>query len=81
LTNCLCKSPNIDPDVAQGYVKAHWDTVVINFFRLETLFQCPTTRQYWKEFHPHPEAQANGPPDYRPITAEEAKRDFGHSSA
>jgi hypothetical protein len=77
MTECRCKDlKHIHGRAAQDYIVQHLREIKDNSETWETLYQCPITKTFWKEYYPHSEQHGGGPPELIQITPEDAKRDF-----
>ena len=77
MTECKCNELNhIHGRAAQDYITQHLLEIKDKPEKWETLYQCPITHIYWKEYYPYSEAQAGGPPDIIQLSNEEAKIEF-----
>ena len=77
MTGCRCKEIKfIQGADAKNYARSHLREITVNFDNWETLYQCPITKTFWKEYFPYPEGHGGGPPELIQISPEDAKRDF-----
>jgi len=77
MTKCRCKDlKHIHGRAAQDYISEHLELIKDNPETWESLYKCPITKKFWKEYYPHSEAHGGGPPELIQITPEDAKRDF-----
>lgn len=77
MIKCKCEKINfIHGAEAKIYASSHLQEISVNFSTWETLYQCPVTKRFWKEYFPYPEAHGGGPPELIQITPEQAEKDF-----
>lgn len=77
---CKCDSvSHIPAGDGREYAKSHLTEIHTDVAKWIVLYRCPFTGVYWKEFFPHPEAQAGGPSELTQISKSRAMEEFGLS--
>lgn len=73
----ICKCLDIDHlhgAEAKSYVNTHLKEIKVDINLWQTLYQCPDTKVYWKEYYKYPETHGSGPPELIKVSDKEAKR-------
>ena len=78
MIDCKCNLvARIEGNEAEQYAKSHLVEIEKDHINWKTLYRCPTTGKYWKEYFPYGYAQAGGPPELVQVSAVQADDEFG----
>lgn len=77
MISCRCAVlQELDGGERQNYVRSHLKIINVDVERWQTLYHCPRTGLYWKEYYPHAERQGGWAPHFVRIVEREAKAEF-----
>jgi len=79
-TTSACKCDlftQLEGNEGENYARSHLAEIKTDQINWKTLYKCPTTGKYWREYFPFPEAHGGGPPEFVQISAAQALDEFG----
>ena len=77
MSQCKCNLPKLAEDIGDEYTRTHWIKLAVDEVNCRTLYKCPDTGRYWKEYYPYPEYHGGGPSAFVQISKRTAKEEFG----